>query len=347
MTKIFKQITFTVIVHLIVLFLAIFISGCFSPKDNIDNPLPLKESAPELLEKNPRSEVPQEQRWGIYSLDLEDQNTSLIYSGPEEISFLHLNHEGNKFVFSKKINGVENDSYEVCTLNIDGTGFSRLTENHYWDVYPRWSPDGSMILFLSFRDQDLDIYIMDDRGHDIEIVYDSGSHDADIDWRDDKIVFTSQSYIWIINEDGTEPIRLTNPPRAGEWGDAVLPFGDYDPRLSHDGKKILFERLVDDNTEHGNYDLFMINSDGTGLKQITVTGYTQGLATWSKDDSKILYLVSAMENEGMYDIFLISSNGADNQNITPDYFPDNFLCHDPIFSIDDSKVFFIGEWWEE
>ena len=345
MVKILKQITFAAIV----LFLIILISGCFAPQDNndIENSFTPEKSASEISENNPKKEVPRKQRWGIYSLNLEDQNISLIYSDPEEISFLHLNSKGNKFVFSKKIDGEENDSYEVCTLNIDGTGFRRLTENNYWDVYPRWSPNGSVILFLSFRDQDLDIYTMNKQGHNIKILYDSGDHDADIDWINDKIVFTSQSCIWIMNENGSEPRKLTNPPRAGEWGDAVLPFGDYDPRLSYDGKRIIFERLIDDNTEHGNYDLFTINSDGTDINQVTKTGYTQGLANWSKDGSKILYLVSAMGNAGLYDIFLISSNGEDNQNITPDYFPDNFLCHNPIFSADESEVIFIGEWWEE
>jgi hypothetical protein len=35
-----------------------------------------------------------------------------------------------------------------------------------------------------------------------------------------------------------------------------------------------------------------------------------------------------------------------NGNITPDYFPANFLCHSPIFSVDDDQVFFVGQWWE-
>jgi len=42
-------------------------------------------------------------------------------------------------------------------------------------------------------------------------------------------------------------------------------------------------------------------------------------------------------------MFLISPNGENNQNITPDYSPDNFLCHDPIFSPDESEVIFIGQ----
>lgn len=241
MVKILKQTTFIIII----LFLTILISGCFALRDSndIDNSYTPNEDVSETLENNSKREVPQKQRWGIYSLDLEDQNISLIYSDSKEISFLHLNPKGNRFVFSKKIDGEENDSYEVCTLNINGTGLRRLTENNYWDVYPKWSPNGSVILFLSFRDQDLDIYTMNKQGRNIKMLYDSGYHDADIDWMDDKIAFTSQSCIWIMNEDGSEPIKLTNPPRAGEWGDAVLPFGDYDPRLSYDGKRIIGAKI--------------------------------------------------------------------------------------------------------
>ena len=33
-------------------------------------------------------------------------------------------------------------------------------------------------------------------------------------------------------------------------------------------------------------------------------------------------------------------------NISLTYFPPNFLCYTPVFSVDDSKIFFIGEWWE-
>jgi hypothetical protein len=42
---------------------------------------------------------------------------------------------------------------------------------------------------------------------------------------------------------------------------------------------------------------------------------------------------------------MMNSDGSEQSNITPDYFPTEFLCHHPIFSKDDSKVFFIGEWF--
>jgi TolB protein len=293
------------------------------------------------------SQVPREERWGIYLLDGKTQDLSLVYGSQEKIDQLHLNYDATRFVFYKFVGGEELEDTEICVLNTDGSGCRCLTENNYMDVYPRWSPDAQSILFLTNRDGNMDIYIMDVQSGSAQKFYDSGGHDADIDWKGSKITFTSQSCIWIMDCDGSNPMRITDPPGAGEWGSSVLPFGDYDPRLSYDERKIVFERMVDDSSVHGNYDIFTVNSDGSDEERLTDNGYTQGLANWSKDGEKILYMVSAIRDEGKFDIYLMNSDGTDNKNITPDYFPADFLCHNPIFSLDEDKIFFIGEWWAE
>ena len=42
---------------------------------------------------------------------------------------------------------------------------------------------------------------------------------------------------------------------------------------------------------------------------------------------------------------MMNSDGSDNHNITPDHFPPEFLCHQAVFTADDSAVLFIGEWY--
>ncbi|MBD3232143.1 MAG: hypothetical protein GF315_00300, partial [candidate division Zixibacteria bacterium] len=225
--------------------------------------------------------VPHEQRWGIYSLNLASEEVELIFSIGEEISGLKLNHAGDKFAFSRKIGGDSMEDEEICVVNADGSGLTQLTSNNYLDTYPCWSPDDSQIAFLSWQNTDLDIFIMDADGGNAQQLYDSGSHDADIDWAGDSIVFTAHSQIWMIRDDGTQPVQLTDPPRAGEWGNANLPFGDYDPRFSPDGSKIVFERLEDDQSVHGNYDIYYYNSSTGTEEALTNTGYSQGLASRS------------------------------------------------------------------
>jgi Tol biopolymer transport system component len=291
-------------------------------------------------------DVPHVKKWGIYSFDLTSQEIDLIYSSENEITTLRLNNNGDQFVFSMMIDGLEYNNSEICVLDLDGSNFIRLTENNYWDLYPAWSPDDSKIAFLSFRENDLDIYMMNLDGTAQSKFYDSGFHDADIHWIDNTIVFTSGSRIWKISDDGSNLSIITDPPNAGEWGNANLPFGDYDPNIHPDGTMITFERLENDTSPHGNYNIFTIGIDGNDETRLTDNYYTQGFPTWSNSGNKILLLVTAVSDKGRFDLYMMNADGSNYKNITPDYFPDRFLCHAGIFSTDDSKIFFIGEWWE-
>jgi Tol biopolymer transport system component len=289
--------------------------------------------------------IPRQDRWGIYSMDLNGQELTLIYSSPTTISNIRMNPEGKMLVFAKEMVKDSAKSSEIFTIHVDGEGETRLTNNDYMDTYPVWSPDGEQIAYLSWPSATLDIYLMDKDGKNHRLLYDSGFHDADIDWKDRKVVFTRNSRIWIMESDGTNANALTNPPRAGEQGKANLPFGDYDPRINPNGNTIIFERLENDDSIHGNYNLYMINIDGTDLKQITSTGYTQGLPSWSPTGKEILFIVTAIHDEGKYDIYKMDAEGGDARNITPGNFPPNFLIHEAVFPREDTQIFFIAEWW--
>jgi Tol biopolymer transport system component len=291
------------------------------------------------------SGVPRGERWGIYSMDLSTQDVASIYGSPDEIANLDLNSAGDRIAFSQKADGQEQKNFEIFTIGTDGQELERLTRNGYMDTYPAWSPDGTQIAYLSWPDTTLDIYRMQSDGSQAGLLYDSGGHDADIDWVGDRIVFTRDSRIWIMQSDGTDARPLTDPPRAGETGNANLPFGDYDPRISPDGSQVVFERLVDDASPHGNYDLFMIRIDGTGLRRLTETGYSQGMAGWSPAGDLLIYIVTAEGGNGVFDAYILRPDGSGNRNITPDSFPVNFLLHMAVFSNSASTVYFIGEWW--
>jgi len=291
--------------------------------------------------------VPYEGKYGIYVIDLATQKGELLYSIDNEVytSALRLNSQGEKLVFAQKT-GETDESTEIFTIDVDGQNLERITDNSFWDLYPAWSPDGMRIAFLSKRNNDLDIYMMNADGSDQHMFHDSGSHDADIDWASDTIVFTSGSKIWSIKDDGTGLTQITNPANAGQWGQANLPIGDYDPRLRPDGLKIVFESLEDPSNPHGSYNIFTVNSDGTQETRLTNTNYSQGLASWSHSGDKLVYVVSAINSEGKYDMYMMEADGSDNHNLTPEYFASNFLCYSPIFSLDDSEIYFVGQWYE-
>jgi Tol biopolymer transport system component len=274
----------------------------------------------------PSPAAPHEQRWGIYRLDLASQNVYLLYSSSSEISFLHLPKDGDRFVFSQKISADVHDQEEIFSVDVDGSHLQQLTRDPFRNLYPVWFPYNTQIAFLSQRSDTLGIFIMNADGSQIKELYDSEFQDTDIDWVGDRITFTRNIQIWTMQSDGSGAKALTKPPRGGEWGTANLPFGDYDPRICPDGTKVVFERLLDDRSPNGNYDLFSIDLQTGEETRLTGSEYSQGLASWSHSGRQLVYIIAAIGSKGVYDMYIMDVDGSVSQNITPDYFPPQSLC---------------------
>jgi len=58
----------------------------------------------------------------------------------------------------------------------------------------------------------------------------------------------------------------------------------------------------------------------------------------------IAFIVAAKGNIGSYDIHLIDATGSKESDLTSNLFPDGFLATEAIFSSDDSRLYFVGEW---
>ena len=290
-----------------------------------------------------------DKRYGIYSMEIATGVVELIYSSDNSLHRVHENPTGTKFVFQEDFGNDMFHDREICLINPDGSGYQRITDNTWLDAYPSWSPDGAKILFLSWKDypdNTLDIFIMDSNGSNVIELYDSGDHDADPHWVGTQIVFTRNSQIWIMNDNGTNARQVTDFEYAGQQGNANLPLGDYDPRINPSGTKICFDRMVDDQSTSGNYNFYTINVNGTGETAITSTGWQQFMAEWSHSGDQLLFTVAAKGGGGLFDMYTMNPDGSDLTNITPTEWPAEFLCSHGIYSYDDSKIYFVGEWWE-
>lgn len=93
------------------------------------------------------------------------------------------------------------------------------------------------------------------------------------DYHDRKITFSYLGSIWVVNEDGSNPRRLT-----------VNPARDAFPRFSPDGQWIAFS-----SNRYGNYDVFVIPADGGEPKQLTYNSANDTLVGWSRDSKYVIF----------------------------------------------------------
>jgi Tol biopolymer transport system component len=118
------------------------------------------------------------------------------------------------------------------------------------------------------------------------------------------------SDLYIMNTDGTRQTRLTVSPSLYTWS------SDWSP----DDKQIVFTRGEPDNPESA---LYVMNVDGSGLRQLTDMPGAEWVPSWSPDDMQIAF-VSKTERDQQ--IFSISTDGSELRQLThtvaPTYGPD-------------------------
>jgi Tol biopolymer transport system component len=188
--------------------------------------------------------------------------------------------DGRKLVFVKRVErggapcSPASCDYEIYVMNADGTGLRRLTRNAVPDGTPAWLPDGRRIGFVR------------------SIPRRNGG--------------SSRDAIYVINADGSDERRLTLLPRdAGVPGGA--PGGDL--TWSPDGEKVAFVALAN----AGSPDIFVMNADGSRLRNVTNTVTTSFDVTWSPDGQRIAYL------EGRTDgapLTVANADGTGKQRLT-------------------------------
>ena len=152
-----------------------------------------------------------------------------------------------RFAFDADLEG----SYNIYTVNGDGSGLRQITFHQAKDGDPSWSPDGSEIVFISERDGVRNLYIAGDDGLNLRQLTTNSESDQSPAWSpvSDKIAFVTLGQnspdIFAVNSDGSGQTNLTNHPA-----------NDLNPAWSPDGSKIVFISDRD-----GRNQLYLMNAE--------------------------------------------------------------------------------------
>ncbi len=184
--------------------------------------------------------------------------------------------DGQRIAFHSTRDG----NTEIYIMNADGTGQTRLTNSPVVDATPSWSP-GTRIAFASRqRVGRAEVWVINPDGtgqSDVSSGVDLiGLEDAvsNPSWSPDgqQLAFTGVY-------DGRAPdvcvISLSHFGHTCLTGNIPVPEPSVAPRWSPDGNQIVFTGF-----RSGNYDIYVMNADGSGQTRLTTGPATDGDPDW-------------------------------------------------------------------
>ncbi|MGH2986072.1 MAG: hypothetical protein ACRDLO_05215 [Solirubrobacterales bacterium] len=195
---------------------------------------------------------------------------------------------------------------DIHVMNADGSGLTRLTNNQAENSGPSFSPDGQRIVFASDRDGTAEIYVMNADGSGLTRLTNNAAPDFSPAFSPDgqRIAFQSirihgaNPEVYAMDADGSDEVQLT----AHGLG--------ADPSFSPDGARIAYGGLAGTR-----YEIFVMNSDGSGQTALTDDASPVRSPSFSPDGARIAYSrqFSFIDNE----IFVMNSDGSGQGQIGP------------------------------
>ena len=181
---------------------------------------------------------------------------------------------------------------QIATMQVDGSGFRILTNDSIAAKQPRWSPDGTqLVYFRQDADGILRLMVMDADGSDVrEITGTDNVGDFNPpDWSPDgsQILYTTFH--------GGPPLLATIPVTGGR--PHLLETGSGWPEVggawSPDGSSIAYTRGVRSESGTGIlvFEVWVMNADGTGGHPLaSLQGASAEAPAWSPDGSKVAFI---------------------------------------------------------
>lgn len=194
------------------------------------------------------------------------------------------------------------ESFDIFLSDINGNIVKKLTDTKGYDAEATVSPLGDKIVFTSMRNGDLDLYTMNTDGSNVqqithELGYDGGA---------------------FFSPDGSKLIFRASRPKTKEQIKIY--------------KDLLAEGLVMP-TE---MELFICNSDGSDLHQLTQLGGANWAPFFSPDGKKVIFSSNHVKKGYHFNLFMCDLEGKNIEQITFDEVFDAF----PVFSPDGKKLIF-------
>jgi Tol biopolymer transport system component/DNA-binding winged helix-turn-helix (wHTH) protein len=194
--------------------------------------------------------------------------------------------------FTSKASG----NTEIFTIKTDGSELRNLTNNPMLDTSPIFSPDGNEIIFVRDIYGSSQLYRMNLDGSNQRRLTDRAGYEMTPAFSPDglHIAFAGDR-----EGHGLDIFQLDFRNPNSEKLLVSRRLHDVSPNYSPDGRKIAFISSSD-----GNYEIYVMNSDGTGMFRLTHTKAEEVAPQFSKDGKSLIFASNRTGKFAIYQIEL-------------------------------------------
>jgi Tol biopolymer transport system component len=208
---------------------------------------------------------------------------------------------------------------DLYLLDLPGGRLRRLTSSPAADLSPTWAPDGRRLAFRSDRDGNDEVYVMNADGSRQRNLTRNPASDYSPAWSLDgrRIAFATAradptgNDLWLMGADGSHPQPLVQQDGIDEY-----------PVWSPDGSRLAFNctlgRILP--SQVGDFEVCVVNADGSGLRRITDAAGISDAGGWSPDGRRIVLASSRDQNpDGVSscgDLFVMDADGSHPTRLT-------------------------------
>ncbi len=197
--------------------------------------------------------------------------------------------------------GLDGDIYKQDPSS--GSTASQLTDTSSFESAPNWRPDGSKVGFWRQSSGPVAMYEMDPDGQNqtaLTPVPNGDQYGPSYSPDGTKVLYTAfdsgmSPDVWVRDLASGDTTNLSDNPAM-----------DTSPEWSCDGSKVVFASY-----RGGNGNIYTIEPDGTGLQQLTDTGWDEDDPTYSPDGTKIAY---RSDQHGDFDLMVMEADGSDAED---------------------------------
>jgi TolB protein len=253
--------------------------------------------------------------------------------------------DGKRIIFARSLSGFPPSRSQIFTIEPDGSRETQLTSDAGNPMMPDFSPDGQQIAYSSGPEGRKKLYIEDLGTRQARLlVSESIGNEHYPSWSPDgtQIAFNADGnghrQIYVVNIDGSGLRALTEAAHdsdyarwtaggkitfesdlAGIWDTYVIDrYGGLQSRIrcdasapdpSADGQKLAFQNLL----IAGNWEIYVMNADGTETRRITKNRSNDGKPSLSLDGKEILF---TSDRTGHFELYLLNADGTHLRRLT-------------------------------